>query len=330
MKYNTIEKIGLKVPCITFGGASIANLFLNLSNNQANDAVESAVEAGYKFFDTAPHYGAGLSELRLGLGLRKLAREDYILSTKVGRLLVPREEGLEAGEFFYEENPFNRAYDYTYQGIMKSYEQSIQRLGTRYIDILHVHDLGTYTHGETEEERKHFNDFINSGVFALEELKAKGLIKGYGLGANEEKVFLDLFEQGFRPDIVMLANRYNLLETNKEEFFSACRKYNVSVAVAAPFATGVLVAGTKKANSLYEYGQVPEEIVKKVEAIEEICIQHEVPIGAVALQFPLRNESVVTVTCGIATPEQAKTNFDWMNMNIPDSVWADLAEIGIK
>ncbi|MCJ2377646.1 aldo/keto reductase [Vibrio sp. ZSDZ34] len=330
MKHNTIEKIGLEVPSLTFGGASIANLFLNLSNTQANDTVEAAIKAGFRYFDTAPHYGAGLSELRLGLGLRALSRGEYILSTKVGRLLAPREEGLEAGEFFHEENPFNRVYDYTYEGIMTSFEHSVQRLGTRYIDLLHVHDLGTYTHGETDAERKHFNDFITSGVFALEELKAKGLIKGYGLGANEEQIFLELFEAGFRPDVVMLANRYNLLEPNREEFFAACRQHQVSVAVAAPFATGVLVAGVKKASSLYEYGQVPESVVKKVEAIESICKRHSVPIGAVALQFPLRNPSVVTVTCGVATPEQAQMNMQWASMSIPDAVWADLAEIGIK
>ncbi len=154
---NTIKSTGMKVPSLTFGSASLANLFKELTNVEAMAIVEKAIQVGWRYFDTAPHYGSGLAEIRLGLGLRGLERKDYVLSTKVGRLLASRKQqpGLEAGDFFYHENPFNRAPDYSYAGIMRSYQDSIQRLGTRYIDILYVHDIGSYTYGSTEEERFH-------------------------------------------------------------------------------------------------------------------------------------------------------------------------------
>ena len=327
---RTIKSIGLEVPTITFGGATLGGLFKDLTNEEALSSIRAAIEIGYRYFDTAPHYGCGLSECRLGLGLRDLPRDEYILSTKVGRLLEPRSEpGLDAGDFFFNESPMNRIYDYTYDGIMRSYEHSIQRLGTRRIDILYIHDVGTYTHGNTAIERKYFDDLLTSGVSALQELKAAGLIKGFGLGANEEEIMMELLDHA-KPDIFMFANRYNLLEPDKHEFFEKCEKNNVSVAVAAPFATGVLVAGGPKDKSIYEYGKVPENIIRRVDLIEEICNRHETPIGAAAMQFPLRNKNVVTVTCGISSSQQAITNFQWMNTPIPEALWQELSEIGIQ
>lgn len=327
---NTIKSVGLSVPSLTFGGASIANLFKTLHNSETMAIVDKAIQVGWRYFDTAPHYGSGLSELRLGLGLRGLDRSEYVLSTKVGRLLQSRKHqpGLEAGEFFFEENPFNRLADYSYSGIMRSYEDSIQRLGTRYIDILYVHDIGTYTYGHTEIERQHFTTFCNSGQKALEELKRNGDIKAWGVGANEEAILMEVMDNA-APDIFMLANRYNLLETDRQAFFDKCMKNNVSVAVAAPFATGILVA-KDKATALYEYGSAPASVVEKVNVIDAVCAKHDVPVGAAALQFPLRNQNVVTVTCGVQSVEQAVTNFLWANWDIPQILWDDLASIGIE
>ncbi|MBI5519805.1 MAG: aldo/keto reductase [Desulfovibrio sp.] len=330
IRVNVIKSAGLAIPSLTFGGASIGNLFRELTNTEALSVVEKAIEVGWRSFDTAPHYGSGLSELRLGLGLRGLDRQDYVLSTKVGRLLVSRKDqpGVEAGDFFYNENPFNRKYDYSYDGIMRSYEDSIQRLGARRIDILYVHDVGTYTHGKTEVERAHFKALCDSGFKALDELKAAGEIKAWGVGANEEEILMEVMDHG-KPDIFMFANRYNLLETKREAFFSKCLAHNVSVSVAAPFATGVLAASGKK-KTTYEYGQVPAEVLAKVAQINDICRAHDVPIGAAALQFPLRNPSVVTVACGVKSIEQAVSNFEWAALDIPESLWTELARIGIE
>lgn len=211
---------------------------------------------------------------------------------------------------------------------MRSYENSIQRLGTRYIDILYVHDLGTYTYGNTELERQHFKTFCESGQKALEELKRNGDIKAWGAGANEEAILMEVMDNAV-PDILMLANRYNLLETDRQAFFAKCESNNVSVAVAAPFATGVLVA-KDKSKALYEYGSAPAQVIEKVNAIEALCAKHAVPIGAAALQFPLRNQNVVTVTCGVQSVEQALTNFAWANWDIPQELWDELASIGIQ
>ena len=168
---NTIKSVELSVPSLTFGAASPANLFRTLSNNEAMDIVDKAIQVGWRYFDTAPHYGSGLSELRLGLGLRGLERSEYVLST-IGwsPAAIPETRAALKQGIFYDENPFNRQADYSYEGIMRSYENSIQRLGTRYIDILYVHDLGTYTYGNTELERQHFKTFCESGQKALEEL----------------------------------------------------------------------------------------------------------------------------------------------------------------
>ncbi|HHQ4304364.1 TPA: aldo/keto reductase [Serratia fonticola] len=327
---NTIKSVGLTVPSLTFGAASLANLFKSLSNTEAMAIVDKAIQVGWRYFDTAPHYGSGLSELRLGMGLRGLERSDYVLSTKVGRLLQSRKQqpGLEAGEFFFDENPFNRHADYSYAGIMRSYEDSIQRLGTRYIDILYVHDIGTYTYGQTPLERKHFKDFCDSGQQALDELKRNGDIKAWGVGANEEAILMEVMDHA-APDIFMLANRYNLLETDRQAFFAKCEQQGVSVAIAAPFATGVLVA-KDKFSSLYEYGAVPPSVIEKINYIEAVCNRHDVPLGAAALQFPLRNKNVVTVTCGVQSVEQAVTNYEWANWEIPAALWDELAGLGIK
>ena len=329
IQMNEIKSVGLQVPSLTFGSASLANLFKELSNIEAMQVVDKAIQVGWRYFDSAPHYGSGLAELRLGLGLRGLPRDEYVLSTKVGRLLVSRGHtpGLEAGDFFYQENPFNRQPDYSYSGIMRSYEDSIQRLGARYIDILYVHDIGTYTYGKTDIERFHFKTLCESGFKALEELKANGDIKAFGVGANEEAILMEVMDHA-SVDIFMFANRYNLLETDHQAFFDKCQRHNVSVAVAAPFATGVLVAPDKN-KAIYEYGKVPQPIIDKVERIDAVCRRHGVPIGAAALQFPLRNPNVVTVTCGVQSVEQAVSNYDWANLAIPDALWADLAEMGI-
>jgi D-threo-aldose 1-dehydrogenase len=252
--------VGLKIPSLTFGGAGIGNLFQNLTNTEAIEIMERSIKIGWRSFDTAPHYGSSLSEIRMGLSLRSLDRDDFVLSTKVGRILEPRQKsGLEAGETFFNENPFNRVYDYSYDGIMRSYEHPLRRLGTRRIDILFVHDIGTYAHGQTQVERDYFRTLCESGFTALEELKKNGQIKAYGIGTNEQEILMEAIDHT-KMDIVLLANRYNLLETDRSEFFAKCKKHNVSVAVAAPFATGVLAA-TNIAASMYEYGKVPEKIV---------------------------------------------------------------------
>lgn len=328
IKLNAINDTGLKIPSLTLGCSGMGNLYHKLSNKEAIEIAETAIKMGWRSFDVAPHYGSSLAEIRLGLALRDLSRDELVLSTKVGRLLEPRREaGLENGEEFYDENPFNRIYDYSYDGIMRSYEDSIKRLGTRRIDILYVHDIGKYAHGTTDKERKYFKDLCYSGFKALEELKRNGQIKAYGIGANETEIMLEAMDYA-DMDIVLLAQRYNLLEPHKEEFFAKCKKYTITVAAAAVFASGALVK--KNINEgHYEYGKITPEVFTKVQQIGKACDKYNVPIGAAALQFPLRQKQVVSVVCGVSSAAQVKKNYEWAQWDISDELWNDLEKIGI-
>ncbi len=326
---NKIKRVDLKVPSLILGCSGMANMYHRMTNAEAIGIAEGAIELGYRGFDVAPHYGASLAEIRLGLALRSLERDDFVLSTKVGRLLYPRqEEGLQNGNEFYDENPMNRVFDYSYDGIMRSYEDSIRRLGTRRIDILYVHDIGTYAHGKTPEERQHFKTLCDSGFKALEELRKNGQIKAFGIGANEVDIMVEAMDYA-DMDIMLVAQRYNLLETHHEEFFQKCEQRNVSVAVAAPYASGVLV---KKSitEGHYEYGSVPKEIFDRVMEIRKVCDAYDVPIGAAALQYPLRNKNVVAVVCGATSQKQASSNWEWAQTDIPEGLWKALSDIGIN
>lgn len=326
---NKIKSTELEIPSLTLGCSGMGNMYHKMSNAEAIGIAEGAIDMGWRSFDVAPHYGSSLAELRLGLALRNLDRDKFVLSTKVGRLLMPRqEEGLQNGNEFYEENPFNRVYDYSYDGIMRSYEDSIRRMGTRRIDILYVHDIGTYAHGKTAEERKHFKCLCTSGFKALEELKKNKLIKAYGIGANEVDIMMEAMDYA-DLDILLVAQRYNLLEPDRKAFFEKCEKRNVSVSAAAVFASGVLVKKTIDEGH-YEYGKVTPEIFKKVTEIRQVCDRYNIPIGAAALQFPLRNKNVVSVVCGATSLKQVKSNYEWAQLDIPDDLWADLAHMGIE
>jgi len=329
IKINKIKSTGLEVPSLTLGCSGMGNMYHKMTNADAIGIAEGAISMGWRAFDVAPHYGSSLAELRLGLALRNLQRDEFVLSTKVGRLLMPRkEDGLQNGDEFYDENPFNRVYDYSYDGIMRSYEDSIRRLGTRRIDILYVHDIGKYAHGNTPEERKYFKTLCTSGFKALEELKKNGQIKAYGIGANEIEIMMEAMDYA-DLDVLLVAQRYNLLEPHKKEFFEKCEKRNVSVAAAAVFASGVLVKKTIDEGH-YEYGKVTPEIFKRVMEIRHVCDKYNVPIGAAALQFPLRNKNVVSVVCGATSLQQVQSNYTWAQQDIPEELWHDMAAIGIE
>lgn len=328
IKLNKIKSADLEIPSLTLGCSGMGNLYHKLTNAEAINIAEGAIEMGWRSFDVAPHYGASLAEIRLGLALRNLDREKFVLSTKVGRILTPRQEaGLQNGEEFYDENPFNRIYDYSYDGIMRSYEDSLKRLGTRKIDILYVHDIGTYAHGNTPEEREYFKTLCNSGFKALEELKQSGQIKAYGLGVNEVDIVMEAMDYA-NLDIVLLAQRYNLLQPNQDKLFEKCEKHNVSINAGAVFASGVLVK-KNMAEGHFEYGKITKEVFERVQEINKICDKYNVPIGAVALQYPLRNKNVVSVTIGASSIRQVESNYKWAQWDIPEEIWTDLAKIGI-
>ena len=328
-KTRQVGKTALSISELGIGSATIAGMNGTIvPPGQARDTISAALDAGVGYFDTAPHYGSGGAEHLVGDALR--FRGPYVLSTKVGRLLKPVRSDAErtVESPWTEPFPFEIAYDYSYDGIMRSFEASQQRLGLAVIDILLVHDIGTQTHGE-DGNKKHWADLSSGGYRALDELRSKGLISAIGLGVNEWPVLMDAMEIG-HWDVFLLANRYNLIEqTPLTPLFSTCLERGTSVIAAGPFAAGVL-AGTNvwgPANGAYQ--AAPPEIVAKVTALSEIAKDHGIPLGAAALQFPLAHKVVASVLTGPKSPAELKANLDWWDTKIPDAFWAALAQRGL-
>lgn len=326
-KTRHVGRTSLEVTELGFGSATLAGMNGTVvTPDQARATVTAALQGGIGYFDTAPHYGFGRAEHLVGDALR-FRPEPFVLSTKAGRLLVPVRNEAErtVDNPWTEAFPFEIAYDYSYGAIMRSFEDSLQRLGLSRIDILLVHDIGTQTHG-VEGNKRHWSDLANGGYRALTELKAKGLVSAIGLGVNEWPVLMDALALG-DWDVFLLANRYNLIEqTPLEPFFSTCLKRGASVIAAGPFAAGVL-AGTNvwgPPNGAYQ--KAPPEIVAKVDALERACRDHGVPLGAAALHFALAHPVVCNVVTGPKSPAELDGILAWWNTEIPSAFWDSLAD----
>lgn len=314
-----VGKTALEVTELAFGSATIAGLFVEVPDEQARAAVRDAVAAGINFVDTAPQYGLGRAEHMVGDALRD-RRDGVLLSTKVGRLLKPY-SGTELNrQNWVKPFPFEIVYDYSYDAIMRSVEDSRQRLGLSTIDMLFVHDIGVMTHGK-ELNDIYWKQLATSGYKALLELKASGQVKAIGLGVNEWEVMMDALDLG-DWDVFLLAGRYTMLEqTSLEPLLSTCLKRSTSVIAAAPFNGGALM-GTGKWN----YGNAPESIIKRVAELEAFCKAHNVPIGAAALQFALTHPAVCSVLTGPKSPAELQSTLAWWDVKIPASFWRDLRD----
>jgi D-threo-aldose 1-dehydrogenase len=317
-KTRRVGKTALEVTELAFGAGSMSGNFVEVPDEQARATVGAALDAGINYIDVAPQYGLGRGEHLAGDALRD-RRQGVVLSTKVGGLLRPY-AGDEPRGTWVKPFPFQIVYDYTYDAIMRSYEDSLQRLAIAEIDVLYVHDLGEMTHGK-QQNAVHWKNFWDGGGYrALQELKSSGRIKAIGLGVNEWQVLLDAMKLG-DWDIFLLAGRYTLLEQTSLAFLGTCLERNVSVLAAAPFNGGALM-GTGKWN----YGDAPRDVIDRVAALEAFCKDHEVPIGAAALQFPCAHPAVVSVLVGPKSPAEVRANVDWWNVSIPGAFWDDLAE----
>lgn len=326
-EFNTrqVGRTSLRVTELGLGGATLAGMNGTLvPDDQARATVTAGLDLGVNYFDTAPHYGNGRSEHLMGDALRDHT-DGKVLSTKVGRLLRPIRNDAERvmGHPWTKTFPFEIVYNYSHDAIMRSFEDSLQRLGLSRIDILLVHDIGTTTHG-VEGNRKHWDDLSKGGYRALTELKAQGLISAIGLGVNEWPILMDALALG-DWDVFLLANRYNLIEqTPLDPFFTTCLARGASVIAAGPFAAGVL-AGTNvwgPPNGAYQ--KAPPEIVDKVRALTRVAEAHKVPLPAAALRFALAHPVVCSVLTGPKTPAEFQQNVAWWNTPIPAAFWDDL------
>ena len=312
------------------GCASLGNLYRAIDSDQAFATVDAAWGAGIRYFDTAPYYGLGLSERRLGDALRPRPRADYIVSTKVGRLLDPdRASALpEERHGFITPMPFKVRYDYSYDGIMRSHEASMQRLGLARVDILLVHDIGVATHGEANAA--HFADLADSGYRALDELRRNGDVSAIGLGVNERQVCADAMTIG-QWDCFLLAGRYTLLEQEPlHEFLPQCAKHGAKIILGGAYNSGILATGTRRGGEVhYNYEPAPAHIVERVARIEKLCDDFDVTLAAAALQFPLAHSVVQSVIPGLGDPERVLQTQSLMEQTIPNAFWSALASQGL-
>ena len=236
-----LGRSGLNVTVASLGAGGLGNFFRRISNAEAAALVEAAWNAGIRYMDTAPFYGRGRSERRLGLSLGDQPRDSYVLSTKVGRILTPAPGGAEEDGIFYDPSPFNSSYDYSYDGVMRSFEMSLQRLGLSRIDILLVHDIGLFLHGA--DAPRQLDIFKNGGLKALEHLRSTGAIRAYGLGVNEIAACLECLDYG-NPDVFLLAGRFTLLEQDAvRPLLDACGTRGASIVVGGVFNSGILATG---------------------------------------------------------------------------------------
>ena len=313
-----------------FGAAPLGNLYRPHSNRQALDTFEAAWTAGIRYFDTAPFYGLGLSETRLGNFLYDKKRSDYIVSTKVGRVLemsTPTERAA-IGKFFNTPSRKEK-FDYSYDGFMRSFEFSFERLGLDTIDILLVHDCDIWTHGSKEASDAHINTVMTSGIKALQKLRDEKVIKAFGVGVNEWQVSQTMAEQG-DFDLFLLAGRYTLLEQEQplNSFLPLCEKRGIGILLGGPYNSGILATGAKK-GAFYNYEPAPKAILDRVGKIEKVCKSHKVKLAQAALRFPLTHPSVVSVLPGAVSPREVEQNVKTMSAKIPKKLWKQLKAEGL-
>jgi len=320
-----LGRTGLSVTELGFGTAPLGNLFRPLPDETARATLQAAEKAGFGYYDTAPFYGFGLSERRLGDALRH--RKNVVLSTKVGRLLAPVPGPVDETQVrhgYATPMPFEPVFDYSYSAIMRVYEGSLQRLGLSRIDILYIHDIGTLTHGEQNAARM-AELTRGGGLRALEELREGGAIAGFGMGVNEVAACLEVMDHA-RLDVILLAGRYSLLEqTPLDVLFPACEKTGTAIVIGGPYNSGILAVGTKTAAPLtYNYEPAPADVIDKVRRIEAVCERHQVPLAAAALQFPLAHSLVASVIPGLDSPDRVEQTLSLYRHKIPPALWQDL------
>lgn len=320
MQKRKLGRTELEVDVLGIGGAPFGGNFANIGRSEAAEALEVAFEAGITYVDTAPFYGFGRSERVIG----DLVREKpYMISTKVGRILAPGHapDPMEYG--MIEPLPFHPVYDYTYDGVMRSFEASQHRLGLDRIDILLAHDIGEFQHG-VEENARHFADLEKGGYRALDELRSSGQVQAIGLGVNENEVCEAALGIG-DWDVFLLAGRYTVLEqTALDSLFPACEKVGTTIICGGPFNSGVLVG-----REMWNYAKAPDDVIERVQKLKAIANDNAVPLPAAALQFPLAHPVVSSVIPGSRSQEEFRQILDWAKFDITEQFWSDLRSAGL-
>ncbi|MFT5401799.1 MAG: D-threo-aldose 1-dehydrogenase [Verrucomicrobiales bacterium] len=320
---------GLRMTELSFGAAPLGELFTRLEEAEAQAVLKAAWDGGMRYFDTAPFYGHGKSEHRVGTFLRQQPREDFVISTKIGRLLVPTPDlatfdpGPWSGALL-----FDIVFDYSYEGIMRSWEDSLQRLGLNRIDLLVIHDLDTMFHTPEEVENHTRQLVVGGGIRALEELRESGRIAGFGVGVNYRETIHRVLAF-VRPDFFLIAMPYTLLDQDVlDDEFPRCAELGISLVIGAVFASGILITGPTL-DSKYGYESAPPEILEKTRRMVEICEKHGVRLSAAALQFLLAHPLVAAIIPGALAPEHVQHHLEQCEAVIPSAFWSDLKARGL-
>jgi len=320
MQKRRIGKTNIEVDVLGVGSAPLSGNFADLDRDAAAGVLDTAFDAGITYVDTAPFYGFGRAERIVGDMLRG---KDYVLSTKVGRLLKPGsvKDPMEYG--MIDPLPFTPVFDYSYDAVMRTFEDSFQRLGLDRIDILLAHDIGEMQHG-VEENARHLADLEKGGYKALDELRSSGAVSAIGLGVNEKEICLRVMESG-HWDCFLLAGRYTLLEQNPlDDLLPACEKAGTTIITGGPFNSGVLVGG-----EMWNYAKAPDDVIERVGKLKAVCADHSIELPAAALQFPLAHPAVSCVIPGSKSSEEFNGILKWAKTDIPASFWSDLQTAGL-
>ena len=316
MYQKRVGKTNLEIGVLGLGCAPLGGNFVDLNYDDAGKIIKNALAMGISYFDTAPWYGFGRSERVVGDHIR---HKDFVLSSKVGRILKPGavENPLDFG--MIDPLPFHVIYDYSYDGIMRSFEDGLQRLGLERIDILLAHDIGEFQHGE--ENNRHFGDLKESGYKAMSELREQRLVKAIGLGVNENQVCFDALEIG-QWDVFLLAGRYTLLEqTPLISLFPACEAAGTSIICGGPFNSGLLVG-----RDMWNYAKAPAVVVAKAKKLEAVANDFDIPLGAAALQFPQAHHLVTSVIPGPRSEAELIEILEWQSIKIHSEFWTSLKD----
>ena len=307
-----LGRSGLQVTRLGLGCAAIGGLYGDIPDDQATQVVHKALDLGLNLFDTAPLYGSGKSEERLGRALRDVPRDAYVLASKVGRLLVASDDDQRDGSIFDNPPPFKPVFDFSYDGVMRSLEESLKRLGVDRIDILHIHDPDA-----------HWKEAIEGAYPALERLRAEGVISAVSAGMNQWEMLARFAREG-DFDCFLLAGRYSLLDQSAlDELLPLCTEKNIGIMAGGTYNSGILAKGAKP-GATYNYGEAPADIMQKAQAIEAVAERHGVDVKAAASQFVFAHPAITCIIPGTRQPARVEENFNLLIDEIPSAFWDDL------
>ncbi len=334
MQAGDREKIGLhglEVTRLGLGGTTFGNMYSALDDQEGLDVIDASYMAGVRYFDTAPLYGYGMSETKMGPGLGRYNRDEIAISSKVGYVLKERQEGDDYVDLFVDAPKLTSFFDYSRDAVLRSIEGSLKRLKTDRLDIVLIHDPDdgkSIEPGWVPGDRANFDHVMAEAYPALAELREQGVVKAIGLGMNQWQMLADFARAG-NFDAFLLAGRYTLLEQESlRELLPLCAERDVRIIIGGPFNSGILATGAIE-GATYNYAPAPEPLLERVRGIEAVCARHDVPLQAAALQFPFGHSAVATVIPGARTVAEVEGNVGFLQHAISADFWAELKQEGL-